>query len=159
MALLFRLSFVWIILGLVLGAVLRVQFRGRALLPFMLSFVPWLVHVVYVVLYTQRNAVSLQSQLLMFVGVSTFLALGVFWAGFRSVQRGGNSVVYLPALLALFYALPLFWYSSVLRTENIGMDSIPVIMFVGGIMFVVSMMIAFRVGASGIRALRNNAEE
>lgn len=143
MTLLLRLAVIWIVLGAVTGLVLRGQFRERVMIPFALSFLPFAVHLFYLV-YRTGGAVT-QGQLALFIGISLFLAVAVFWVGLRSAERGGNSVVALPALLALVYgAGPLLWYSSLQRQAEWGVDSIPNVLYVGGTMFVVVMLLVFK---------------
>jgi hypothetical protein len=145
MNLLLRLALLWIVLGLVVGIVLRSQFKGRAWIPFVLSFTPWLVHMLYVIWYTLGNTDLLNTSLLIFVLLSLLVAIGVMWVGYRSLQRNGTTVLLTPILQALIYGLgPLFWFMTVLREQEIAMDSIPAAMFVGGTLFVSSMLLSFR---------------
>ena len=94
-----RLALVWLLMGFALGLVARGLFRDRLkLIPFALTFLPWLIHLLYLI--DKFSLVLMQTQLLIFVGVSVALALLVFWVGFRSIGRRGRSLSLLPILLA-----------------------------------------------------------
>ena len=150
MALILRLSVIWIILGLITGFVLRAQFRGNVSVPFYLSFAPFVAHLLYITLKVQQAGAVAANQLLLFLGISAFLGLAVFWVGFRSLQRGGNSLIFLPGLLGIMYGVgPLLWLASLERAADRGFDSLPNILLAGGTMFVVSMLLVFKVGALG----------
>ena len=136
-------------MGLVTGFVLRSQFRRNVVVPFVLSFVPFSVHLIYTLVRVQQAGAVAPGQLLLFLAVSLFLGLAVFWVGFRSVQRESLSVVFLPALLAGIYAAPLFWLASLQRAANVGTDSLPNILLIGGTMFVVSMLVVVKLGGGG----------
>lgn len=147
-------------MGLVVGFVLRGQFQNRKMIPFVLGFLPWLVHILYVVMYVQRSEVDVSNLLLIFLSISVLIAVGVFWVGLRSLQRGGRTIVFTPLLLVGLYGLgPLLWFSSVLRAEAIGTDSIPTVMLVGGALFVTSMLFVFSLNLfrRGSRASRGKS--
>ncbi len=142
MNILFRLAIVWLLMGFALGLVARGLFRDRLkLIPFALTFLPWLIHLLYLI---DLFALTIsQTQLMLFVGVSVAIALLVFWVGFRSIGRRGRSLSLLPILLAVLYNLgPVNWLSEVVN-QSLGLSYVPTLLFIAGTLMVFSLLFSY----------------
>ncbi len=141
LSLLLRLSLMWLTLGLLLGLLLRKQFQGRYISSvFMLTYLPWLAHLLYSVWLT--DGLLLEEQLI-YVLSSCLLMLATLWVGLRSIQRAGWSFLLLPVLHAFLYSMgPLWWFESLTVMSLI--DSLAFLVFLGGVLFVVSILLGFR---------------
>lgn len=144
MTLLVRIGFVWIILGLVLGLLLR-RLGWRRKVAFGVSFLPWLGHLLYVVAYTLRGADDLSTRLSVFVAVSLVLGVAVGLAAWRYTTGNPKRMPLVPLGLGLVYALPLLWFSSVLQARTLRLDSISVALFVGATLFMSSALLTYTV--------------
>ncbi len=145
MSLLFRVGLVWVVLGLVAGLLLR-RVGWRRGLAFAASFAPLLGHLVYLVAYTLRGAADLTTELLIFLGVTFLLAVAVGVASWRYVKRKPGRMALVPLGLGLAYAAPLLWFSSVLQTDTVRLDSVAVLVFLGATLFVVSALATYATG-------------
>lgn len=142
MTLLVRIGFVWIILGLLLGMLLR-RLGWRRKIAFGVSFLPWLGHLLYVIAYTLRGADDLSTRLWVFVAISLVAGVGVGLAAWHYTTRNPKRMPLVPLGLGLVYALPLLWFSSVLQARTLRLDSISVAVFVGATLFVSSALLTY----------------
>ena len=145
MSLLLRVGVVWIVLGLVAGLLLRGSGWRRGV-AFAISFLPLLGHLLYLVAYTLRGANDLTNELLIFVGLVFGLAVVVGVVGWRYTTRRPGRTALVPLGLSLVYAVPLLWFSGVLQTDRLRLDSISVVVFVGATLFVVSALATYATG-------------
>ena len=146
MELLVRLAVVWMAIGLAFGFVTRGQLKERfAYLPFMVGFLPVLVHIY--LSYQQAITIPIESnQVFLFLGTSLILVALVFWVGWRSLKRQGQSLFLLPILLAVSYVLaPLTWLVSASEAFDLGMTAIPTLLFFGATLFSSSLLWSFNV--------------
>lgn len=147
MSLLVRIVIIWIILGLIVGFVLRGQLGARRLgLVYSLSLLPWLGHLAYVAFYTLERSNALGMQLIILAISSAVLALVSFWSGRRFAWTRPSRLALVPIGIALLYAVPLIWYGMALRAQSIGMDSIPAAILAGATLFVSSILSVFTLG-------------
>ena len=147
MSLLVRIAIIWIILGLVIGFILRRQLGAERLgLVYSLSLLPWLGHLAYVVFYTLERSDALGMQLIILAVSSAVLALVSFWSGRRFAWTRPSRLALVPIGIALLYAVPLIWFGMALRAQSIGMDSIPAAILVGATLFVSSILTIFTLG-------------
>ena len=144
MTLLVRIGFVWIILGLLLGMLLR-RLGWRRKVAFGVSFLPWLGHLLYVVAYTLRGADDLLTRLSVFVGVSFVVVFVIGVAAWRYTTGNPKRMPLVPLSLGLVYALPLLWFSSMLQARTLRLDSLSVVAFVGATLFVSSALLTYTV--------------
>ena len=144
MALLLRVSLMWLVLGFVVGFVLRRQLPGRLGLFLGSSVLPVLGHVGYLTTYTltERAAGTLTGQLGVFVVLSVALLLSSLLT-WRYVKARPARAFLIPLTLTALYALPLLWFSTVLRTQVIGLDAIPTVVLVCATLFMSSALFAY----------------
>jgi len=146
-SILIRITVIWIILGLIMGFVLRRQLGPQRLgLVYSLSLLPWLGHLAYVIFYTLGHSDTLGMQLIILAVTSAILALVGFWSGRRFAWTQPSSLAFVPIGIALLYAVPLIWFGMALRAQSIGMDSIPAAILVGATLFVSSILAIFTLG-------------
>jgi len=144
MSLLLRVAFVWIVLGFVLGVVLRRQVRrGRPLLVLGFSLFPVVGHFIYLAVYTLRNTGALTLQLSLFGLLAAVLVALVVWSGRRAFLARPSLTALLPIGASLAYTLPLFWFSSTLRAQQIGMDAIPSVVLAAATLFASSTLFSY----------------
>lgn len=147
MGLLVRITVIWIIFGVIVGFVLRLQLGAQRLgLVYSLSLLPWLGHLAYVIYYTLGHSSTLGTQLIILVVSSAVLVLVSFWSGRRFAWTQPSSLALVPIGIALLYAIPLIWFSMALRSQSIGMDSIPAAILIGASLFVSSILAIFTLG-------------
>ena len=154
MALLLRVSLVWMALGFVVGFVLRRQVPGRFSLLLGVSVLPVLVHVGYIAAYTlsERAAGTLNVRLGVFIGLGIVL-VALSPLTWRYVRERPARAPLVPLALTALYALPLLWFSSVLRTQRIGLDVIPTVVLVCATLFVSSLLFVYTFGLSSSKGL------
>ena len=144
MSLLLRVAFVWIILGFVLGIVLRRQLRRRSpLLIFGLSLFPALGHFIYIAFYTLRNTGDLGLQLGVFGLLAALVVTLIVWGGGRYLRGKPSRTALLPLGVSLAYTLPLMWFSSALRAQQIGLDAIPSVVLAAATLFASSTLFSY----------------
>ena len=149
MRLLARIAVFWIIAGLVVGFILRQQLGEKRLnLVYSLSLLPWLGHLGYLVVYTLEHSQTLNLELMVLAGVSALLVVSGFVVGLRFTRSRPQRLAFVPVLLALLYALPLIWFSAVLRAQSIGMGAISTAVLGGAALFVGSILAVYTVGIS-----------
>ncbi len=165
MRLLSRIAIIWVVLGLVVGLVLRGQLSWRRLgALYALSALPWLAHLVYVVFYTLDNASGLALPLTLFALSSLVLGTLTLFLGWRFWRKTPLRLSFAPLLLALAHAPPLLVFSRALQSAGLGnaglgMDAIPMVAFICAALFVASLLFAFTLGRgdgprSGLPAIR-----
>lgn len=150
MALLLRVSFVWMGLGFVVGFVLRRRVPGRLSVLLGMSGLPVLAHVGYIIMYTlsERAAGTLGVQLGVFVVLSIVLVTSSLLT-WRFVRESPARAPLIPLSLTALYTLPLLWFSTVLRTRTIGLDAIPTVVLVCATLFMSSVLFAYTFARSG----------
>lgn len=147
MSLLVRIAIVWIILGLIVGFILRRQLGAQRLgLVYSLSLLPWLSHMAYIIFYALERSGDLGTEIIIFAVSSAVLALVGFWSGRRFAWAQPSRLSLVPIGIALIYAVPLIWFRIALRAQSIGMDAIPTAVLVGATLFVSSVLAVFTVG-------------
>lgn len=150
MALLLRVSLVWIGLGLVVGFILRRRVPGQLSLLLGVSALPVLAHAGYIIMYTlsERAAGTLGVQLGILVVLSIML-VALSLLTWRFVRESPARAPLIPLALTALYALPLLWFSTVLRTQAIGLDAIPTVVLVCATLFMSSVLFAYTFARSG----------
>ena len=142
MSILVRLAIVWLLMGFALGLVARGLCKDRLkLIPFAFSFLPWLIHLLYLI---KIFAVVLnQTQLIIFVGSSVAIALFVFWVGLRSIGRAGRSLSLLPILLFFFYGFgPVSWLPQFVG-QDLALSYVPTLLLAAGTLSAFSMLFSY----------------
>ena len=152
MRLLARIAVVWVVLGLVVGFLLRARVPWRRLnWLYALSALPWLAHLVYVVSYTLGNSSGLGLPLAVFVVATLLLGTLALGFGWRAWRGAPVRLALGPLVLVGAHALPLFVFSRLLQgaglgNAGLGMDAIPMVAFICAALFWGSVLLAYAFG-------------
>ena len=154
MTLLWRIGALWLALGLVAGLVLRGQLPWRRLPQlYLVAALPWLAHLVYTVFFTLNNTSGLGTPLAIFAGSSLVLGTAVLLAAWRA-WRPSARLALAPLGLVLAHVAPLLVFSRVLRraglgNAGLGMDALPLAIFLGASLFLAGLLFAYSAGRGG----------
>lgn len=154
MTLLWRIGALWLALGLVAGLVLRGQLPWRRLPQLYLAVaLPWLAHLLYTVFFTLNNTSGLGTPLAIFAGSSLVLGTAVLLAVWRA-WRPSARLALAPLGLVLAHLAPLLVFSRALRraglgNAGLGMDALPMVVFLGASLFLASLLFAYTAGRGG----------
>jgi hypothetical protein len=140
MRLLLRIALVWIVLGLLVGVVLRT--RNTRLRPLLvLSFVPWLLHQLYSLVTLEFTLPN--PQLILFLGISlllTLIAAGLAWF---YAKRSSPALASLPFLHAVAYSLLLWTLAEFTQTDGLGLNTISWVVFASSVLFMTSLLFSY----------------
>ena len=136
-----RIAFGVILLGLIVGLVVRIGFRrDRRQLLLMLSFLPWLLHLLYLLGVVLRRSALAPAAVLGFAAVALMLGVAVLIVVLG--WRGRPMLLALaPLLLAALYLVgPVWWLSGALGRAGSGFDVIPTVIFAAATLFMGSFL-------------------
>ncbi len=142
MSILTRFAAVMIIAGLIAGLILRVVVKGRYLRSLMLvGMVPWLVHMLVVVIAALSNRAPVGGVLVFAAAGFTLATVGT-WFGWRQATKRAWLMALTPLLVALAYlALPVLVFGLWLNRLSIPLDSFVAVVYMWGSLFATSALL------------------
>jgi hypothetical protein len=141
MRLLVRIALVWIVLGLVTGLFLRTRKRLKLAWVLGLSFAPWLLHQLYILV--MLGFVLPSTQLITFLGFSLlFIVLGSVFA-WRYQKQRSLTLAALPLVHGVLYSGLLFWLSRITQTDGLGLNTVSWVVYASAVLFMTSLLFSF----------------
>jgi hypothetical protein len=141
MRLLTRIAFIWIVLGLLTGLFLRTRRQLSVTWLIMLSFAPWFLHQLYLLL-TLEFALP-PSLLIVFLGISVLLTIigaGVVW---YFAKKRSPAVAGVPLLHGILYSISLLVLERVTQVDALGINSISWVVFASATLYVSSLLLSY----------------
>jgi hypothetical protein len=105
-----------------------------------LSLLPWLIHMVYV-LISVLGTPSLQ--LSIFVGVNLVITLILLALSWKPLKNHRLWVAFLPVLQGFLYSLSLLWFVRILSIESLGLNSLSWVAYAGSAIAMAGLMLGY----------------
>jgi hypothetical protein len=139
MRLLTRIGLFCFILGLMVGLVLRSRLKNSLALV-MLSFLPWLIHMLYVVISVLGIPLL---EVGLFVGINITILLILLALAWRPLKAHRLWVALLPALQGFLYSLSLLWFIRIIAIEGLGLNSLSWIVYAGSAIAMSGLLLGY----------------
>jgi len=149
--LLWRIGIFVVAVGFLVGFILR-RTWGSERLPelLLLSFLPWLVHLIYALSYAASSLGALTLGTVLVGLVSVGIAVVLLRVGPRFYRRDARVAAALPLALALLHGILLgFWVALELQAQGVRFNTIPNLYFASGTLFVSAGLLGYAVAPFG----------
>jgi hypothetical protein len=143
MRLLTRIALIWIVLGLLTGLFLRTRKPVSVGWLLALSFAPWLVHQLYI-LVTLEFALP-PTMLIIFLGLSVLFTLVGAGAAWFFARKRSLVMAALPLAHGIAYSLLLLVLERVTQVDGLGLNSIAWVVYASAVLYVSSLLFSYLV--------------
>jgi hypothetical protein len=127
MRLLTRIALFCIILGMILGFLLRTRVKNHLGL-LAISFLPWLIHLLYITLSVLKVPAL---QITLFVAGNMLVLLSIVAISWHYVKQHSLWTSLLPTLQGFIYSLSLLWFVRVIALDGLGLNSLSWVTYAG----------------------------
>jgi hypothetical protein len=139
MRLLTRIGLFCILIGLIAGLILRAKVKNLFALV-LLSFLPWLIHLVYVVISVLGIPLL---QLGLFVLSNLLILILLVTLCWPALKKRNLWTALLPVLQGFIYSLSLLWFVRVTALDGLGLNSLSWVTYAGAALAMGGLLLGY----------------
>lgn len=139
MRLLLRIALFCIVIGLLAGLLLRKRFNNPVLV-FMLSLLPWLMHIFYVIISVWKISTT---ALAIFAGANLFIVLMLLLVLWRPLKHRKLWTAFIPTLQGFIYSLSLMWLVRSISLDGLGLNSLTWVSYAGATLLMSGFLLGY----------------